>query len=123
MNNEVRLDKERINQIIGKVNFEKLEGLLPVVIQEASSNQILMQAFMDKEALRLTLETGEVHYWSRTRKELWRKGETSGHKQIIKEVYLDCDNDALLLRVQQIGVCCHTGEKTCFHNPIIKVKE
>ncbi len=101
------------------VNFKKLGGLLPVVTQDASSNQVLMQAFMNEDALRLTLRTGKAHYWSRTRQKIWLKGEKSGHTQIIKEAYLDCDNDAILLRVHQIGVCCHTGVKTCFHNPVI----
>ena len=119
MKNKNNLNKLKLDRIIESANFKKLGGLLPVVTQDASSNKVLMQAFMNEEALKLTLQTGKVHYWSRTRKKIWLKGESSGHTQILKEAYLDCDKDAILLLVHQIGVCCHTGAKTCFHNQVI----
>ncbi len=119
----LRLKDEDINKLLLKINFKKMKGLLPVITQEASTKKILMQAFMDKEAFQLTLKTGKAHYWSRVRKKIWRKGETSGHEQIVEKAYLDCDYDTLLLQVKQIGFCCHTGEKTCFHHPITKKSE
>lgn len=77
-----------------------------------------MLAWMNREALEKTLATGQVHYWSRSRKQLWRKGETSGHFQTLKEFFVDCDGDTLLIKVDQIGPACHTGEKTCFFTKI-----
>ncbi len=90
------------------------KGLIPVVVQEYGSNEVLMVAYMNREALRKTLETGQAHYWSRSRKKLWYKGETSGNYQIVKEILYDCDEDTLLLKVQQIGNACHTGHHSCF---------
>jgi phosphoribosyl-AMP cyclohydrolase len=113
-----KLEQEEIERVLSKIDFEKMGGLLPVVAQEENTHQVLMQAFMNREALKLTLKTGKVHYWSRSRGRLWRKGETSGHEQILVNAILDCDHDALLLKVKQVGPCCHTGAKTCFHNPI-----
>ncbi len=106
-----------------KVNFEKMNGLVPVVVQDSSNDRVLTQAFMDKEALQLTLTSGKMHYWSRTKKRIWLKGEESGHHSLPQNAILDCDKDAILFKVQQIGVCCHTGGETCFHNPIIAEKE
>ncbi|MCE2926546.1 MAG: phosphoribosyl-AMP cyclohydrolase [Rickettsiales bacterium] len=94
------------------------QGLIPVVAQEASTHEVLMLAWMNAEALRLTLTTGQVTYWSRSRSSLWRKGETSGHVQKLMELRLDCDADSLLLLVNQTGPACHTGEKTCFFREI-----
>ena len=94
------------------------EGLVPVVAQDATSGEVLMLAWMNEEAVRLTLATGQVTYWSRSRKALWRKGESSGHTQTLREFWVDCDGDTLLLKVQQTGPACHTGEKTCFFNKI-----
>ncbi len=103
---------------LNKVNWSK-DGLVPVVTQEASSNSVLMVAWMDRDALKLTVETGEAVYWSRSRKKLWRKGEESGHIQKIKEIYLDCDKDVLLLTVEQVGgIACHTGRHNCFFNKL-----
>ncbi len=103
---------------LNKVNWSK-DGLVPVVTQEASSNSVLMVAWMDRAALKLTVETGEAVYWSRSRKKLWRKGEESGHIQKIKEIYLDCDKDVLLLTVEQVGgIACHTGRHNCFFNKL-----
>jgi phosphoribosyl-ATP pyrophosphohydrolase/phosphoribosyl-AMP cyclohydrolase len=89
-------------------------GLLPVVAQEASSGVVLMVAFANHEALARTLETGQMHYWSRSRQELWHKGATSGNYQNLISLHMDCDGDTLLARVHQVGPACHTGEATCF---------
>jgi len=92
--------------------------LIPAIVQDSTSNEVLMLAYMNSESLALTLSTGKATYWSRSRNELWVKGATSGHFQKVESVSLDCDGDALLIRVEQTGVACHTGEKTCFHKPI-----
>jgi len=89
-------------------------GLIPTVVQETETGEVLMVAWMDREALAATRETGESHFWSRSRQSLWRKGETSGHRQHVDGVYADCDRDTLLLQVHQEGVACHTGARTCF---------
>lgn len=99
---------------LNKVNWTH-DGLVPVIVQEAGTHEILMFAWMDREALRLTEETGRAVFWSRSRKKLWYKGEESGHVQIVKEIRLDCDEDVLLLTVEQIGgIACHTGRHSCF---------
>lgn len=104
------------------VDFKMLKfdekGLLPVIVQEYGSNKILMLAYMNEEALNKTFETGLAHYYSRSRKQLWLKGETSGHYQHICEISLDCDQDTLLILVKQEGSACHTGNKTCFYRNI-----
>jgi len=92
--------------------------LIPAVVQDSSTNEVLMLAYMNSESLALTLSTGKATYWSRSRNELWVKGATSGHFQKVISVALDCDGDALLIRVEQTGVACHTGERTCFHTPL-----
>lgn len=92
--------------------------LLPVIAQEVTSGDVLMLAYMNEEALNLTLSTGFAHYYSRSRQNLWKKGETSGHFQYVKEAYLDCDSDTLLLKVEQKGVACHTGRTSCFFNRV-----
>jgi len=89
-------------------------GLLPVVAQEVETGQVLMVAFANREALEKTLESGQMHYWSRSRRELWRKGATSGNVQSLVSLHADCDSDTLLARVRQVGPACHTGEATCF---------
>ena len=89
-------------------------GLEAAVVQQYDTGEVLMMAWMDEEALRRTLATGRATYWSRSRKEYWVKGETSGHKQHVVEVRLDCDGDALLVKVDQEGPACHTGDRTCF---------
>lgn len=97
-----------------KINWSE-DGLIPVIAQEAESGKILMVAWMNREALKLTVEKREAVYWSRSRKKLWHKGEESGHIQKIKDIYLDCDEDVLLLIVEQIGgIACHTGRHNCF---------
>lgn len=109
--------------IIKKINFEKLKGLIPVITQDFKTGQVLMLGFMSKEALKKTLKEGKVTYWSRTRKKLWTKGESSGHFQLVKEIWLDCDNDTLLIKVKQIGSVCHTGHKTCFFQKIYEKRK
>ncbi len=93
-------------------------GLVPAVVQSAEDNEVLMLAYMNEEALRLTLETRKGTYFSRSRQEIWVKGETSGNTQAVKEVYYDCDADSILLKVDQTGVACHKNRKSCFHNPL-----
>jgi phosphoribosyl-AMP cyclohydrolase len=91
------------------------DGLVPAVAQDAASGEVLMLAWMSREALRRTVESGEAHFWSRSRRALWRKGETSGHTQRVIEVRIDCDADAVLLRVESVkGIACHTGRRRCF---------
>ncbi len=91
------------------------DGLLPVIAQDAEDGTVLMFAWMNPEALRLTAEKGYAVYWSRSRRKLWRKGEESGHQQVVREIRLDCDNDVLLLKVEQMGgIACHTGRRSCF---------
>jgi phosphoribosyl-AMP cyclohydrolase len=92
--------------------------LIPAIAQDAQTGEVLMLAYMNRESLAQTLATGKATYWSRSRKELWVKGATSGHTQEVLAISLDCDGDALLLKVNQVGVACHTGDKTCFHNPL-----
>ena len=94
------------------------EGLIPALVQEVRTGELLMLAWMDRQALRQTLDTGLAHYWSRSRQALWQKGETSGHRQHVEAIYADCDGDALLLLVHQEGVACHTGSRTCFFNEL-----
>jgi len=90
------------------------EGLIPAIVQDDESDQVLMLAWMDREALRRTLTEGRVSYWSRSRREYWRKGDTSGHRQFVRSVAADCDGDTLLVRVIQQGAACHTGTRSCF---------
>lgn len=103
--------------LLAKLDWKKMDGLIPVIVQDANSKEMLMLAYANKEALEKTLSTGFAHYWSRSRQQLWMKGETSGHTQKIKTVLADCDYDALLYVVEQKGPVCHTGKDTCFHNP------
>lgn len=99
---------------LSKINWSE-DGLIPVIAQEADSGKILMVAWMNRDALKQTVEKREAIYWSRSRKKLWHKGEESGHTQKVKEIYLDCDEDVLLLIVEQTGgIACHTGRHSCF---------
>lgn len=102
---------------LDKVDWDKSE-LLPVIVQEVGTNEVLMMAYMNKEALELSLTTKIAHYFSRSKQRIWKKGESSGHTQAIKEFLLDCDNDTLLIKVIQEGVACHTGRKSCFFTNI-----
>ena len=94
------------------------EGLIPAIVQDAATNEVLMMAYMNEEAYRLTVETGKAHYWSRSRGKLWLKGETSGHFQHVVSMQLDCDRDTLLLRVRQVGVACHLDRMSCFEEVV-----
>jgi phosphoribosyl-AMP cyclohydrolase len=101
------------------LDFTKLDGLVPAVAQDWKTGEVLMVAFMNEESWRLTLETGIMHYWSRSRGKLWKKGETSGHVQEVKELRVDCDSDTVVARVAQVGdVACHTGHRSCFYRVV-----
>ena len=119
----MKLNKKEINDFVAKVNFEKGDGFVPAVVQDASSNLVLMQAYMNEDALRLTLSSGKMHFWSRTKGRIWMKGEESKHYSLVQNAVLDCDEDAILFKVQQVGEICHTGEETCFYKPIKKQEE
>jgi phosphoribosyl-ATP pyrophosphohydrolase/phosphoribosyl-AMP cyclohydrolase len=100
-----------------EVKFDE-NGLAPAVVQDASNGTVLMLAYMNQSAIDLTLQTGETHFWSRSRKEMWHKGATSGNIQHVVDIRLDCDGDAILVRVQPAGPACHTGAESCFFNRI-----
>jgi phosphoribosyl-AMP cyclohydrolase len=102
---------ERVEQ----VDFEKCNGLVPTIVQDNETKDVLMLAYMSKESLRKTLEGNTTWFYSRSRNELWNKGATSGHFQYVKEIKIDCDNDTILIRVEQTGAACHTGNKSCFY--------
>jgi phosphoribosyl-AMP cyclohydrolase / phosphoribosyl-ATP pyrophosphohydrolase len=93
-------------------------GLVPAIVQDASTNEVLMMAYMNAESLHLTLETGETYFWSRSRGELWHKGATSGNIQQVVQIFIDCDADTLLIQVQVMGPACHTGQRTCFYREL-----
>jgi phosphoribosyl-AMP cyclohydrolase len=108
-----------INEGPIQLDFSKGGGLLPAIAQDYQTGKVLMLAYINEASWQQTLETGEAHYWSRTRQEIWHKGGTSGHVQKIREIYADCDNDTVLFRVDQIGgAACHTGHETCFHQRV-----
>ena len=100
-----------------KIKFDA-QGLVPAVVQDVQTNAVVMLAYMNKESLKLTLDTGYTWFWSRSRQELWNKGATSGNLQKVVEMYYDCDGDALLVKAELSGPACHTGQYSCFHNPI-----
>lgn len=101
-----------------QVDFKKGNGLVPVIVQEASTKDVLMLAYMNEESLQKTLETKIATYYSRSRQSLWVKGETSGHYQYVKEIKIDCDEDTILLIVEQVGAACHTGAHSCFYRDL-----
>ncbi|OOM74638.1 phosphoribosyl-AMP cyclohydrolase [Clostridium puniceum] len=105
---------ERVEQ----VDFEKSNGLVPAIVQDYETKEVLMLAYMSKESLKNTLEGDTTWFYSRSRKELWNKGATSGHFQYVKDIKIDCDNDTILLLVKQAGAACHTGNKTCFYRDL-----
>lgn len=109
-------------QYNNKYSWDKLkknvDGMVPVIVQDYENNDVLMLAYMNEEAYLKTLDTGIMTYWSRSRNELWVKGDTSGHYQYVKSLYLDCDLDTILAKVDQVGAACHTGNRTCFFNEI-----
>ncbi|MFC2400517.1 MAG: phosphoribosyl-AMP cyclohydrolase [Streptococcus sobrinus] len=102
-----------------KLDFAKQGGLIPTIVTDYKTGQVLMLAYMNQESYDLTLKTKEMHYWSRSRQEIWHKGETSGHFQKVKSIKTDCDCDTLLVAVEQIGAACHTGAYSCFFNDIL----
>jgi phosphoribosyl-AMP cyclohydrolase len=102
-----------------ELDFEKTGGLLPAIAQDVRSGEILMLAYMNRDAWQRTLETGVATYFSRSRQKLWVKGDTSGHRQIVREIRVDCDDDTILLKVEQRGdAACHTGHRSCFHKKV-----
>jgi phosphoribosyl-AMP cyclohydrolase len=101
------------------IDFKKGDGLVPVIVQDHETGEVLMLAYMNDLSWKKTLETGKATYWSRSRNELWVKGETSGHVQLVKEILVDCDADTLLLKVSQVGgAACHTGYRSCFYRRV-----
>ncbi len=106
-----------ISALIKEIKFDE-KGLVPAIAQSAETGAVLMQAYMNEQAVRKTIETGYAHYYSRSRKKLWKKGEQSGNTQQVVDFSLDCDMDSVLLRVNQLGPACHTGEYSCFHNEV-----
>lgn len=102
---------------LAKIKFDE-HGLVPAVVQNVKTNAVVMLAYMNKESLQLTVQTGYTWFWSRSRQELWNKGATSGNLQRVVEMYYDCDGDALLVKAELSGPACHTGEYSCFHNLI-----
>jgi len=101
------------------LDFKKGNGLIPAIVQDYKTKRVLMLAYINEESFKMTLQTGEAHYWSRSRNCLWHKGKTSGHVQKIKEIYVDCDNDTVLFLVEQVGgIACHTGHESCFYRRI-----
>ena len=103
--------------ILDELKFDKA-GLIPAIVQDNENNEVLMMAFMNRQALQKTLESGRVCFWSRSRQEYWIKGETSGHTQTVKSVAFDCDGDALLIKVEQKGGACHIGYRSCFFREV-----
>jgi len=110
--------EQRKKNKIPELKFDE-KGLIPAVIQDCKNGDVLMVAYMNKESLKISLREKRTCFYSRSRKMLWRKGETSGHVQKIKSIYYDCDKDTLLIKVQQIGAACHTGEWSCFYRKMI----
>jgi phosphoribosyl-AMP cyclohydrolase len=103
---------------IMELKFDE-KGLIPAIIQDKNTNEVLMLAYMNNESLQKTLQTGKTHFWSRSRQKLWLKGETSGHYQLVKEIWYDCDEDTLLVKIEQVGdIACHTGNRSCFYRRI-----
>lgn len=106
-------------ELLSEIKYDA-SGLVPAIVQDVDTHEVLMLAYMNAESLRLTMETGETVFWSRGRRELWHKGATSGNVQRVVEVRVDCDADTLLIRVQPAGPACHTGERTCFYREIVR---
>jgi phosphoribosyl-ATP pyrophosphohydrolase/phosphoribosyl-AMP cyclohydrolase len=113
---------EEIKTMVARVKFDE-RGLVPAIAQDAANGEVLMLAYMNAVSLELTLSTGLCHYWSRSRGKLWKKGETSGHFQHLKEIRYDCDADALLLKIEQKGPACHTGQRSCFFRQLAEPGE
>jgi phosphoribosyl-AMP cyclohydrolase len=113
------IPREQQDDVMVTLDFKKGNGILPAIVQDYESGKVLMVAYMNHDAWQRTLRTGEAHYWSRTRKEIWHKGKTSGNIQVVKEILADCDHDTILLKVEQVGgAACHLGYESCFHNKV-----
>ena len=108
--------------VFSEVKFDS-NGLVPAIVQDANTREVLTLAYMNAESLQLTLERRETYFWSRSRKELWHKGETSGNIQKVIDIFVDCDTDALLVQVQPSGPACHTGQRTCFYHQLAEAKQ
>jgi len=109
-----------MEKTINDIDFSKGDGLVPVIVQDTNTKEVLTLAYTNKESLELTKKTGNSWFWSRSRKKLWMKGEESGNTQKVKEILVDCDSDAIIYLVEPLGPACHTGEKVCFHNKLSK---
>jgi len=107
-----------MEKTIDEIDFQKENGLIPVIVQDINTNEILTLAYANKESLNLTQNTGNSWFWSRSRKKLWMKGEESGNTQKVKKILVDCDLDAVIYLVEPSGPACHTGQKNCFHNTL-----
>jgi phosphoribosyl-AMP cyclohydrolase len=101
-------------ELFDQIKYDS-QGLVPVIIQDWQNNEVLMVAYMNRDSLKSTLETGKTHFWSRSRQKYWLKGESSGHTQQVKEIFIDCDADCVLMKVEQIVAACHTGYRSCFY--------
>lgn len=108
-----------LQEILKGIDFKKENGLIPTIIQDFYSGEVLMLAYMNKESLEKTIETNTTWFWSRSREELWNKGATSSHFQYVKSIHIDCDGDTLLIKVEQVGSACHTGHRSCFYTILI----
>jgi len=116
-----KFSKVEIEKLIKLLDFSKINGkLIPVITQDHETNEVLILAFANEKAVRRTLETGYVHFYSRSRNALWKKGESSGHVEEVENIMLDCDNDSLLVKVKQVGAACHMGYNTCFYSEFEK---
>lgn len=111
-----------LNDVIAKLAFNE-QGLIPVITQDVNTKQVLMFAWMNKKSLELTIETKRMTYWSRSRQQLWKKGESSGHVQTLVDMCFDCDGDVILCQVEQIGAACHTGRPSCFYLQVDNEKQ
>lgn len=115
---KIKFDLANTTEMIGNLQFNE-QGLIPAIAQDYYDGTVLMMAWMNAESIVKTLATGEVHYWSRSRSQLWHKGATSGHIQKLKELFYDCDGDTILAKIEQIGdQACHTGARSCFFNSV-----
>ena len=107
-----------MNKNISDLDFTKSDGLIPVIVQDATTREVLTLAYTNQESLKLTVKTGNSWFWSRSRNKLWMKGEESGNTQKVKEILVDCDSDAIIYLVEPSGPACHTGERVCFHHKL-----
>jgi len=107
---------------LNRIRFDE-KGLVPAIVQDVENGEVLMVAYMNRESLEITLKEGRTCFYSRSRQKLWRKGETSGHIQYVREIRVDCDGDALLIKVEQVGAACHTGNRSCFYRGLEQLED